>query len=424
MSALSFILFLGFLAGGLALLAVGLHVRRRGDTPHCADCGYNLTGLISNACPECGTAMAPGSIVRGEPYRRRRLAVAGVCLLIVALGWIPILTNMVNGYAILPTRVLIYLAKASEPDPSQDAWKELERRLTAGTLSPTHISLLFTDMVKPTLIPRPVTSPHDPVPVRFLCEVHTGMPIAVGIVSAELKLNGQPFDYEFSTAVEAGSSPVASSATRHLPNVSPGEKRLTGVFHVTFHPTTVPWGGGSRIIRPPLAAMARWPRPYFQHTIPIDITFTVLETEPPDYIRRIRDDALAERLPRYGFIGNLTIERRDGYRCQASAGFYGDVGLGGGHLPLTIATDIVLKIGDREIPHGHIIAGGTPDPSYAFSFLGRQFEYRGKRIETADIILRTNEKYARESIDLDVIWDGEAVIKDVKIDWQEIDTPP
>jgi hypothetical protein len=26
------------------------------DSPHCRTCGYNLTGLTSNRCPECGTS--------------------------------------------------------------------------------------------------------------------------------------------------------------------------------------------------------------------------------------------------------------------------------------------------------------------------------------------------------------------------------
>lgn len=425
MTALSFILFLGFLIGGLALLAVGLHVRRRGDTPHCADCGYNLTGLISNACPECGTAMGPGSIVRGEPYRRRRLAVAGVCLLIVALGWIPILTNMVNGYAILPTRVLIYLAKASEPDPSQGSWKELERRLTAGTLSPTHINLLFADMVKPTLIPRPVTSPHDPVPVKFVQEVRTGMPLAVGIVSAELKLNGEPFDYEFGAAVTIGPPTHPPWSMHHLPGLSPGENRLTGVLHATIHPPIGPAMAGS-IRRVHHLAIAGWPPPYVQQTIPIDISFTVLETEPPDYIRRVRDDTLADRLSRFWSISRPTIFRWHESRCRAQ--HTGDYTFGYNEnatlLPFGISADAYLVITDREILIGHVIHRGKPNASFMTNFESGEFEYRGERIETADIILRTNEKYARESIDLDVIWDGEAVIKDVKIDWREIDTPP
>ena len=36
------------------LLKTGIWPRRRGVTPHCAGCGYNLTGLTGERCPECG----------------------------------------------------------------------------------------------------------------------------------------------------------------------------------------------------------------------------------------------------------------------------------------------------------------------------------------------------------------------------------
>jgi hypothetical protein len=40
--------------------------RRRGHTPHCAKCDYNLTGSSGTVCPECGTALGPDTIVLGE----------------------------------------------------------------------------------------------------------------------------------------------------------------------------------------------------------------------------------------------------------------------------------------------------------------------------------------------------------------------
>ncbi len=33
-------------------------VRRRDDTPRCTKCGYNLTGLTEDRCPECGESFS------------------------------------------------------------------------------------------------------------------------------------------------------------------------------------------------------------------------------------------------------------------------------------------------------------------------------------------------------------------------------
>jgi hypothetical protein len=68
-----------------ALLIVRGWPRRRGPTPHCRKCGYNLTALTSNRCPECGASLKEQrSIVYGERHARRLLLVVG--LLLVGVG--------------------------------------------------------------------------------------------------------------------------------------------------------------------------------------------------------------------------------------------------------------------------------------------------------------------------------------------------
>ncbi len=65
----------------MAVLAVPVHL--------CAQCGYNLTGLLSRQCPECGTAFSLFSgqnIVRGESAGRDDLRAIWIDRTLLAVG--------------------------------------------------------------------------------------------------------------------------------------------------------------------------------------------------------------------------------------------------------------------------------------------------------------------------------------------------
>lgn len=56
-------------------------VRRVGRTPHCRQCGYNLTGCVSFRCPECGQSFESfGYDVGVRKFRPLRFAI-GLLLL-------------------------------------------------------------------------------------------------------------------------------------------------------------------------------------------------------------------------------------------------------------------------------------------------------------------------------------------------------
>ena|GEM_PF-1650150 len=67
--------------GGLGVCILGLRGRREGDEPHCRKCAYNLTGLTSQRCPECGSPILPDGTVYGTLRRRWPLLVSGALLL-------------------------------------------------------------------------------------------------------------------------------------------------------------------------------------------------------------------------------------------------------------------------------------------------------------------------------------------------------
>jgi len=55
------------------------------DTPVCEECGYNLTGLIGNICPECGQEFDPQAVrMSCVPWeRRKRLGLVSAFLLTI-----------------------------------------------------------------------------------------------------------------------------------------------------------------------------------------------------------------------------------------------------------------------------------------------------------------------------------------------------
>jgi hypothetical protein len=106
------VLSLGCLVGGAALAIAAWRSPPIGTDPHCPKCSYNLTGVASSVCPECGaprrqatcrrcghdfadsaafacpqcaTPRVMDTAVRGEPRRRSGILAAGIVLLVCGL---------------------------------------------------------------------------------------------------------------------------------------------------------------------------------------------------------------------------------------------------------------------------------------------------------------------------------------------------
>lgn len=119
--------------GGMLLLALGLRGRRSGDTPTCARCGYNLTGLSSRRCPECGSELRGTAIAKGT-LRRRPALITGAAVLVL-IGVLAILGNATRFSPLpyLPGSWLVHLAQGG----SLPALGELRQRHAVGGLSST-----------------------------------------------------------------------------------------------------------------------------------------------------------------------------------------------------------------------------------------------------------------------------------------------
>jgi hypothetical protein len=69
---------------GWGLIRAGLSAREGGSW-HCPTCDYNLRGLPSNMCPECGTVVRKGTAELGERQPMWGVVAIGAAMLLAAI---------------------------------------------------------------------------------------------------------------------------------------------------------------------------------------------------------------------------------------------------------------------------------------------------------------------------------------------------
>lgn len=149
----------GLLAvAGLGCLWFGLFPRRRGDTPHCRRCGYNLTGAAARRCTECGADLTgQKSVVFGERRRRLALIVLGCLLSVVGLGGALLFALRaaagVNFYHYAPLGWVVRDMEAGQPAKRAAAVAELQRRWNSSALSQSDCSALVDALLSEQMGP-------------------------------------------------------------------------------------------------------------------------------------------------------------------------------------------------------------------------------------------------------------------------------
>src|SRR5215204_7748963 len=121
---------------GALLVKTGFWPRRRGDTPHCRGCGYELTGINNGTCPECGRPWTQSTVVKGKRLRRHGLGSLGVVILILPLAIT--LIHWISGfdhYRVWPEAWLFKQLDSRDEGSAQLALNELMRRRSALGLS-------------------------------------------------------------------------------------------------------------------------------------------------------------------------------------------------------------------------------------------------------------------------------------------------
>ena len=121
------------LLGGFVTL-MALFPKRRGDTPYCRKCGYNLTGLDLDEetarCPECGAMLSRAkAIVIGERNVRRLRLV--IWLLFFLSGAAPLMAISVvallkvDWYGFKPTILVLSDLESNNTPLAAQGWSEI-----------------------------------------------------------------------------------------------------------------------------------------------------------------------------------------------------------------------------------------------------------------------------------------------------------
>lgn len=126
------------IVAGAVLTLTALFGRRRGETPFCRKCRYNLTGIDADRCPECGWSIVGRGVVRGErPSRRARLVVGVSCLLISAAAITSFAIATARGvdwYAVAPNELLLAAIPYVDDEIATECLGELSARFLRDTL--------------------------------------------------------------------------------------------------------------------------------------------------------------------------------------------------------------------------------------------------------------------------------------------------
>lgn len=422
---------------GIVLMVQGLRRRRHGQTPHCRQCGYNLTGLTSDKCSECGSPLQPDGIVIGEGGRSKALVIGGLLCLMPCVGLLAIVAVNTDWYPYYPTGWLISDARSNVWATANKAWGELNRRIKAGKLSATQQSLLidaclqeqsspsrsavdmqmldhlgaelaadklspaqketfFKQAVKLKLTARPKVILGDQVPYTASDTGRTsGSPLWAQVEKANVAIDGKIIQPGISQEGTCSGIEGLAQSGGTVKVETPGRHTLSFDRHVTFYTGTFGDKDKSVLLR--------------KLVIPLKADFEVLPAAPPGLIKPIRNPAFATQ------IQSCITPKDLKFQTRPSPQFSWSVHID--NLPTTIAFEILVRVNGAEYPVGTIYhgPGGSVHWSSSTNWWGEQAAHAPPAFATCDVIFRGSESVARNTVDLFEYWDGELVYKNMPV---------
>jgi len=422
--------------GSVLIVRVLLRTRRRGTTPHCSRCDYNLTGLASDRCPECGTRITPASIVYGDKIRRPWPKLAAVA--VAALLLIPAVQRArhYDWYRVKPTSWVLSDLQSGSATARSRAWSEMSRRLQAGSLSnsqenrlidlcladqattnpnsamidylgasllggkmsPSQQATFFKQIVLLDMVVRPTVIAGGTVPIEIRHRSRGPSQPSLWISLKEdiaARLDGKPTKRSRGGGGTSGmmGCGAGGSSGHSIPlsewegPVTPGKHRLAMTVKVEVydhHPDDQK--KATRL---------------HQTEVPLESAFEVLAAEPAEYIRLIDDPSMKAAL--HDAIQPKEIRpSRDGKGVRLV--------LECRNVPISVAFDVLARASGREHSIGSIdLAKGESTNWHASA---GQLPPRG----TFDLILRSSRKAAMTTVDLFEIWQGELIYPNLPVE--------
>jgi hypothetical protein len=424
------------LAGGILLIGVLLRPRRRGTTPHCARCDYNLTGLVSDRCPECGTEMTPASIVYGElvrrPWAKVLVGVIVVALLVPAVRW----AWSYDWYHLRPTAWVLSDLQSSNPTAKSRAWTEMDSRIRAGSLSASQESRLIDVCLREQTAGSPQTPMIDHLGASLLGgrmnqtqkATFFKQIVQMGLVVRPTVIAGGSIPIEVRDKCRGPSQPGlwitikqehAAMLDAKAMKRSWGSSSSSGMSGCgaggssSWSITLDEWAGPIAAGQHRLAMVAQmeiwdnYPEAQKKATclhrakVPLEAGFELLAAEPAGYIKLIDDPSQKAALQSAIQPRGLRVSRQSD-AVEFTLEFKS--------VPVSIAFDVLARTGGREQHIGavHLAKGQSTNWSVSAEKLEPDRPF--------DLILRSSKKVAADTVDLFEMWQGEVVYPNLRVE--------
>ncbi|MBN1342086.1 MAG: hypothetical protein JXQ73_05365 [Phycisphaerae bacterium] len=427
----------------ILLLKLGIWPKRRGDTPHCRKCGYNLTALASERCPECGADLSGSkAIVRGERRRRPIVTVLAISMLGLAGAlWVQT-ARQVNWYHWRPTAWVFNDLNSTSPAAVRKAWWELVRRSDAGKLS-RQDELKLLDLCLDEQAAQKLTGVTD-APMRYLGQrylngklspkqekrfleqiarfelqvrpkVVSGDPIPVKVVetyrcpgSSMLKVDASPVvlacgDTEFhldlqgtSVSVLTGGSfggyAVTGNSSQRLLrcDLAPGRHVVTAAVPLKIYDGRYTKREDKHL--------------RYKRDIRLERSFEVLPAKPEGYVKLIKDPE-TDREVREAVTPDRIIRTVGADKSDLL-----DIELAVTGLPVDCAFEVLVRIGGSELNVGSLSLRKGQTLRFRIPHEGTL-----PAGDVCDVIIKSSQDEARRTVDIFEIWDGELVYEDVPV---------